>query len=118
MFAPRIYREEREVNARLLPFGVTRAELLEAVRGVVSARADAVENDPLGAAGQFAYIFGTRYIRTLFRSKGYLLYREENIESVRHPERSLTIVYQSVDIAGSEHPEPRAYRERARGRIG
>jgi hypothetical protein len=108
MFAPRIYREEREVNARLLPFGVTRAELLEAVRGVVSARADAVENDPLGAAGQFAYIFGTRYIRTLFRSKGYLLYREENIESVRHPERSLTIVYQSVDIAGSEHPEPRA----------
>jgi hypothetical protein len=107
MLVPRIYRHEWEVVARLVPFGVTRAELVEVVRGVVSARADTAPNDPLGAAGQFAYIFGTRYLRTLFRSKGYLLHREENIESVRHPKRALTIVYQSVDIAASED-DPRA----------
>lgn len=51
MLAPRIYREEWEVDRRLLPFGVTQAELLEIVRGVVAARADAVEDDPLTAEG-------------------------------------------------------------------
>ena len=80
MLSPHVYREEWEVAARLMPFGVTRAELLEVVRGVVAARADAVDDDPLSAAGQFAYIYGTRYTRALFRSKGYLPYRREGIE--------------------------------------
>jgi hypothetical protein len=108
MLATRIYTEIHQVDARLIPFGVTRQELTEIVRGVVGARADAVENDPMTAEGQFAYIFGTRFVRSLFRTKGWHLHRENNIESVSHPNRVQRIIYQSVDLAASKHHKPQA----------
>jgi hypothetical protein len=107
MLATRFYIEPWDVDARLSPFGVTRAELGRVVAGVVAARADAVENDPATAEGQFAYIYGTRFSRALFRTKGYLLYRQDNIEGVEHPERNLKIIYQSVDLAASWLHDPR-----------
>src|ERR1700719_2579937 len=91
MLAVRVYAESWEINNRLKPFGVTRDDLIEVVRGVVGARADAVENDPLAAGGLFAYIFGTRFLRSLFRPKGWLIDRDENIEAVKHPKRDLKI---------------------------
>src|SRR3546814_12876712 len=61
MLTARIYKDDWSVDARLAEtFGVTRDELVQVVREVVGARADAVENDPVSAAGQFAYIHGTR----------------------------------------------------------
>ena len=108
MLAPRIYQNRWEVDARLAPFGVTRAELAAVARAVVGARADAVEDDPATAEGQFAYIYGTRHTRALFRSKRYLPFRREGIEGVRHPERDLRIVYQSVDVAASIDHDPQA----------
>jgi len=108
MLVARIYAEEWEVDARLKPFGVTRRELVEVARGVVGARADAVENDPVTAAGLFAYIFGTRFLRSLFRTKGWLIHRKENIEAVRHPDRDLRVIYQSVDLAASRQHNPQA----------
>jgi hypothetical protein len=106
--APLIYKEDWEIDARLVPFGVTRAELAEIARAVAGARADSVDNDPLSAEGQFAYIFGTRYTRALWRRKGWLLHRAENIESVRHPKFDWLVTYQSVELAASVLPEPRA----------
>lgn len=104
----RLLIDEREISDRLAEFGVSRAELVEIVRAVVAARADAVEDDPASAEGQFAYIFGTRYLRQIFRAKGWLLHRENNVESVKHPERDLKIVYQSVDLAAERRHTPRA----------
>jgi hypothetical protein len=75
--------------------------------GVVAARADSVENDPAAAEGQFAYIYGTRFLRSLFRTKGYLSYRHDNIEGVEHPDRNLKIIYQNVDLAASWLHDPR-----------
>lgn len=99
----RIYNEEWTVDARLSEtFGVTRDQLIQIVKEVVGARADAVDNDPISAAGQFAYIHGTRNVRALFRTRGWNLCRKDNIELVRHPERDLTITYQSVDLAASD----------------
>src|ERR1051326_8186673 len=108
MLAARIYVEEADVARRLEPFGVTRDELIRIVREVVGARADAVDDDPIGTAGQFAYIYGTRHLRGTLRPKKYLRHREENIEAVKHPDRDLKIVYQSVDLAASRSHEPRA----------
>jgi hypothetical protein len=107
MLATRFYIEPYDVDARLVPFKATRAETWRVVAGVVAARADAVENDPTTAEGQFAYIYGTRFLRSLFRTKGYLLYRQDNIEGVVHPERDLRIIYQSVDLAASWLHDPR-----------
>ena len=108
MLAARIYSEEWEVAERLnTVFGVSRDELIHVVREVIGARADAVEDDPVTAAGLFAYIHGTRNVRGLFRSKGWYNYRHDNIESVRHPERDLRVIYQSVDIAATFEHDPR-----------
>lgn len=109
MIPARIYNEEWTIDARLCEtFGVTRQQLIQVVKEVVGARADAVENDPITAAGQFAYIHGTRNVRSLFRTRGWYLFRKDNIELVRHPERDLTISYQSVDLAASETHSPLA----------
>jgi hypothetical protein len=106
--SPRLYREDWEIDARLVPFEVTRRELVEIARAVAGARADAVDNDPLSAEGQFAYIFGTRATRALWRQKGWVLHRAENIESVRHPKLDWLVTYQSVDVAASTLQWPRA----------
>jgi hypothetical protein len=106
--APLIYKEDWEIDRRLVPFLVTRPELVEVARAVVAGRADAVDNDPLSAEGLFAYIFGTRSTRALLRRKGWLLHRAENIESVRHPKQDWLITYQSVDLAATVSHWPRA----------
>lgn len=106
--SPLVYKEDWEIDPRLIPFGVTRLELVEVARVVAGARADTVENDPLSAEGQFAYIFGTRSTRALWRSKGWILHRAENIESVRHPNLDWLVTYQSVDRAASLMHTPRA----------
>jgi len=109
MFAARIYQEEWSVNARLAElFGVTRDELIRVVREVVGARADAVDNDPINAAGQFAYIHGVRNVRALFGTKGWHNIRKDNIELTKHPEHLLMVGYQSVDLAASESHIPQA----------
>jgi hypothetical protein len=106
--ATRFVIDEWDVDARLKDFGVTRAELIEVVRAVVAARADAVLDDPASAEGQFAYIYGTRYVRRAFKAHGWLNHREDNVESVKHPSRDLKIVYQSVDLAAQRNHDPRA----------
>lgn len=108
MLTSRIYTEDWDVDQRLQFFGVTRDELVRVVREVVAARSDAVEDDPVTASGQFAYIYGTRHLRGLFRPKKWLRNRDENIEAVQHPENHLKIVYQNVDLAASKTHSPRA----------
>jgi hypothetical protein len=105
----RIYKDEWEVDARLAEtFGVSRDELIQVVREVVGARADAVDNDPISAAGLFAYIHGTRNVRALFRSRGWLNEAVDNIPLVKHPARPLMVSYQSVDLACSDFHTPQA----------
>src|SRR6266700_550723 len=102
MLITKIHSKDWEVDARLQAFDVTRSELIAVARAVVGARADKTDNDPATAEGQLAYIFGTRNTRALFRTKGWSLYRQENIESVAHPIKPLKVIYQSVDLAASQ----------------
>ena len=116
MPATRLYVEEWDVDTRLFEFsGVTRPELFQVVREVVGARADAGPDDPLSAAGQFAYILGTRHMRALFRSKGWLPDRRENIEATSHPDGHLKVVYQSVDVACDPFHTPQAISGKGNG---
>jgi hypothetical protein len=108
MTAVRVLVDPPEVDARLAGFGVTRQALLEVVRGVVAARADAIADDPASAEGLLAYIYGTRYVRQLFRAIGWVNHRENNVESVKHPDSPLKVVYQNVDLAGDMLHKPQA----------
>jgi hypothetical protein len=115
MLTSRIFSQEWEVEPKLKEFGgVTIAELLQIVDKVVGARAEATDNDPLGAGGQFAYIYGTRHVRGVWKSKGWTSYREENVESVRDLKTLKQIVYQSVDVAGAKQ-SPLALRGKGPG---
>src|SRR3546814_12373678 len=116
MLTARIYKDDWSVDARLAEtFGVTRDELVQVVREVVGARADAVENDPVSAAGQFAYIHGTRNIRALFRARGWVNETIDNIPLVKHPELGLMVGYQSVDVAASAFQSPTAISGKSAG---
>jgi hypothetical protein len=101
--------EEPEVDERLLGvFGATRDELLMVARAAVAARNDSVPDDPINAPGQFAYIYGTRGVRMLFRPKGYVTDRRDNIESVVHPKTRIRVIYQNTDTAAQPFRSPKA----------
>lgn len=116
MLTKRLRVEDRDVDARLAEFGgITREEVHQVVREVVGARADAGPDDPLAAAGLFAYILGTRHKRALFRSKGWLADRRENIEATCHPNGHLRVAYQSVDLACDVAHNPQAISGKGNG---
>lgn len=109
MGAPKLYLEDWSVEAKLKrTFGITRNDLIKAVREVVGARADAVEDDPLSAAGLLAYIYGTRAIRAVLRRAGWIRHRQDNMELAKDPDRDIMVAYQSVDLACSEFHDPQA----------
>lgn len=96
---------------KLAEFGITRSGALRVVQHVVAARADEVDDDPLGTAGQFAHIFGTRHVRGLFKPAGWVKHREENVETVLHEATRRRVVYKSVDVAGRIGHSPKSVRD-------
>jgi hypothetical protein len=105
----RIYSSDWEVDSRLQDlFGLSREAFFPIVREVVGARADASDDDPLTAAGLFAYIHGTRNTRGIFRAIGYVKHRFDGIEAVKHPTIELRVAYQSVDLAADPIHNPKA----------
>lgn len=104
----RILIDVTDVDRRLDQFGVTRQELIDVVRGVVAARSDATADDPASAEGLLAYIYGTRLVRQLFQKIGWIRLSQNNVASVKHPDRPLQVVYQSVDLAADVIHTPQA----------
>ena len=104
----RIYAEEWEAEPQLAKFDTSRSECLRIVDKVVASRADAVDDDPLGTAGQFAYIFGTRHTRACWKAKGWSRLREEGSEAVYDLKTGKKIIYQNVDRAGCQKHSPLA----------
>jgi hypothetical protein len=100
MHAARVYREPSEVADRLAQFGVIVAELIPVVEAVIAARNDVVSVDARTAAGTKAYFAGVRHLRFLFLpKKGWVADSTNGVESVRHLESGMRIVYQAVDQA-------------------
>ncbi len=107
MLKTRIFSTEHEIDTRLVRFGVTRVELIEVAKQIVAARSDAIVVDPLGTPGLLSYIHGTRHLRLLLMPKGWVLDRQENVESVVSSS-DIRIVYQNVDEACSIFQAPKA----------
>jgi hypothetical protein len=104
-----ILDQEEEIDARLLRvFAATRDDLLGVVWAAVGARNDSVPDDPINAGGLFAYILGTRGVRVLFRSKGWVIDRTDNIESVIHPDTGMRVIYQNTDTASQPSQSPKS----------
>lgn len=108
MLPEKIYSQDWEVDRRLLPFQFTRKELIEVAQKTLAERSNTIDLDVAGAAGQLAYIHGSRHLRLLTSEKGYEVNRQKNIESSRHLGTGIMIAYQNVDLACSELFPPKA----------
>jgi len=105
----KVFEEDWDVEAQLAElFGTTKGELAEVAEAAAGAKADAVEDDPITTPGTFAYIYGTRALRRLFRAKGWARNRSNGIESVYDAERGIKIIFQNADSAADLSRDPRA----------
>jgi len=105
----RVIDEESDVSARLAELvGATKDELVQIALAAAAAKVDAVDDDPINAAGTFSYIFGTRALRRTFRAKGWKINRAGGVESVYDPERGIKIVFQNADWAADKARDPKA----------
>ncbi|HET7084421.1 MAG TPA: hypothetical protein VFI23_06600 [Rhizomicrobium sp.] len=89
-------------------FSSTKEELASIALAAVGAKNDSVPDDPINAPGQLGYIYGTRAVRVVFRAKGWLIDRRDNIESTVQPDTRVRIIYQNTDTAGRLFPSPKA----------
>lgn len=103
-----IYKSEGEVDRKINWFDVTRAELLELARRTVASRSDSTDFDAASMPGQLSYLYGTRYLRMLFVSKGWKVDRTDNIESVVRDDPWTKIIFQNVDQACLAFQSPKA----------
>ena len=109
MAVVKIVSEDWEIESRLRDeFDASKEEVIEIVRAAVGARRDAIDDDPVNAPGLLSYIFGTRAIRTIFRSKGWKISRLDNIEATYDPVRRAKIVFQNADHAADLQRKPKA----------
>jgi hypothetical protein len=109
MLPAKIVKDEPEINARLRElFDATPQDFVPIIGAAVTARNDAVDDDPLNAGGTLSYIFGTRGVRGVFRVKGYVIDRKDNIESVYSVAKGNKIIFQNADAACDENHDPNA----------
>ena len=108
MSAFKIVAKPQEIESRLAAFDVTKEDLLRVVHAAVAAKADAVLNDPVNAAGQLSYIYGTRALRDILCAKGWAINRSGNIESAYHAGKGIKIVFQNADSACELFRDPKA----------
>ena len=105
----RIYSDEWSVVARLREvFDASKEDFIPIIREVVGAMADAVDDDPSFTSGMFGHIHGVRNTRGMFRQKGWKRLSKNGNELVKHPEKDLSVGYQTVDLAANSEHRPKA----------
>ena len=92
-----IYAHPYECKERLQRLGTSREEWIEVVKACVAGRGDATDNDPQSAGGQFAWIFGTRQMREIFRRKGLDKEVLNGVETVVDHKRRVRFAIVSTD---------------------
>lgn len=107
MAADRIVEQDYEVASRLDQLGLSASELISVVQQAVAAKANFVLNQPLNAAGQLSYIYGTGALREVLRPKGWQIDRTDNIEATYNPATGMKIVFQNADSGCDDSRDPK-----------
>jgi hypothetical protein len=114
MAITKIYHQEIDVANRLKQLDLDIDALISVARVAAAARADTVDNDPLGTGGQLSYIYGTRRLREVTKPSGWELFRNEGVEAVRHLATGIVVVFQNVEEAAAA-TSPKAISEKGGG---
>lgn len=92
------YEEPYDRDKRLRELGLSRDVLIQIVEACVIGRGDTTDNDPRSAGGYFAYSFGTRRMRELYRGKdGWEKGQVDGIETIDHHGRRIRVAVVSTD---------------------
>jgi hypothetical protein len=108
MPSDRIVAQDFEIASRLDQLGLSAGELIAVVQQAVAAKANFVLNQPLNAAGQLSYIYGTGALREVLRPRGWQIDRTGNIEATFDPKTGIKIVFQNADSACEDDRDPKA----------
>lgn len=108
MFPSRLIQDDDQVDYYLAVFGASRTEFVEMVRSAATAKADFVSDQPLNAAGQLSYIYGTGAVRRILRPKGWQIDRTNGIEATLNPSNGIKLIFQNADTACDPMVEPHA----------
>ena len=108
MATDRIVARDFEVASRLDQLGLSAGELIGVIHQAVAAKASFVLNQPLNAAGQLSYIYGTGALRDVLRAKGWEIDRAGNIEATFDPRNGIKVVFQNADSACDDARDPKA----------
>src|SRR6267142_872422 len=108
MAADCIVSQDYEIESRLNQLGLSVSELIGVIHQAVAAKANYVLNQPMNAAGQLSYIYGTGALRDLLRSKGWVIDRTGNLEATFDPTTGIKIVFQNADSACEDDRDPKA----------
>ena len=90
-------------------FGIEPEEMLRIGFAAAAARNEKTDLMPKFSGGMLAHIYGVEQLKATFSSvDGYQLGSLQGIDFVWSKERDLKIMFQNVDIAGSDRFEPEA----------
>lgn len=110
-----VLAEDYEVVPRLAQLGLRRDLLLDVVRAAVGGRRTSTPYYPLSAGGLLSWIEGTAHIRRVFVPLGWEICRQDNIESIFHPEYGIKVVFQNAERAGDPLFDPIAVSRKGAG---
>lgn len=111
-----VHIDDIDVDRRLSELGMNRQDILD-IRDV-AASMHATGSSPLfpaNGAGQLAYQYGTRELRSTFLKRKWTLDQSYGTNGVRHPDRQIVTLYQNVDVACSLSKLPEARSRKGAG---
>jgi hypothetical protein len=116
----KIYRDLREVDARLDELQLDRPKLLRVRTKALAMAANANPYFPLNSPGTLAYHFGTAGLREEFHGPIWRIDRPNGVECIRNESLKLQVAFANVDYACDEElkPRPRSHKGTGAERLG
>lgn len=110
------YTDDIDVDRRLAELGMDRKDIMDIRDVAVSMHATGSSPlFPANGAGQLAYQYGTRELRSTFLKRGWVIDQSYGTNGVRHPDRKTITLYQNVDVACSLSNLPQARSRKGAG---
>lgn len=107
--------EPGDAPDRLAQMDLDREKLEKVGFAALAASADTTANDTANAAGQFAYLYGTRFLRDECVGENWRVDRADGVESICNDSKKIKVIFQNVDIACSKTAKPKPRSKKGAG---
>jgi hypothetical protein len=116
----KVYRDPKEVDARLGELQLNRLGLLRVRAKALAMAANATPFHPANAAGTFGYHYGSWGLRDEFVGPIWRLDRPNGVECIRNEGLKLHVAFANVDVACNDEqkPKPRSHKGSGAERLG